>query len=328
MSEQQIAEVKVTAADIKRQINEAKEAMKESGMPITGQLANEINASAESIPQVTATKPEVKPEPVKAAGKVESLSAEDADLMEWAKKKGVAKWETDLTVLKALRKSDQDYGKWKAEEKAKGGDVRTYQPPQPQSSYNPPVSNTGMPVIQNRQVLENLAKQYDVAPDDFAKIMKINQDFYEVASRADRDRQQSEFETIRREQQKQAVFHELSSDPVLKNPEIAAEFQRIIQEKQSIDPNSFEKDPTAYIEAREKALNNYARRNLEGQILQEGVSPQARMVLPTNPPRPLGRGSGGGSEVNESGINPEQFAKLTLEEKAALLRKMGLRPAY
>lgn len=327
MNDQQTVEEKVTAADIKRQINEAKEAMKDSGMPITGQLANEINASAESIPEVTNSKAEVKPEPVKAAEKVEALSAEDADLMEWAKKKGVAKWETDLTVLKALRKSDQDYGKWKAEEKAKGGEVRSYPPPQPQAAYNPPAPPV-MPVIQNRQTLEHLAKQYDVPPDDFVKIMKINQDFYEVASRGDRDRQQAEFESIRREQQKQAVLHELSSDPVLKNPEIAAEFQRLIQEKQSIDPNSFEKDPTAYIDAREKALNNYARRNLEGRILQEGVTPQARMVMPTTPPRPLGRGSGGGAEVNESEISPDQFAKLTLAEKAYTLKKMGLRPAY
>lgn len=324
MSEQNAANG-VTAADIKKQINEAKKQIEDSGMPITGQLANEINASQESTTNIAPVKAEVKTEPeTTASKKVETLTAEEAGALDWAKKKGIV-WSTDPKVLLGLHKSDQDFHKWRAENKdAEIPRPQVYQQP----AYNPPAPVYVPPVVQNRQMLDNLARDYNMPAEDVERLLKFNKDFYEAASRADRERQNYEFESIKKEQQKQSVLRELSSDSVLKNPEVAVEFQRIIQEKQSIDPQSFERDPNEYLNARDKALNNIARRNLEGTQLQEGVPPRARMIIPSTPPRPLGQGSGDGALENERGIDSQQFAKLSLAEKSALLEKMGLRPSY
>lgn len=321
MTNEQNVEGKVTAADIKRQISEAKKQIEESGMPITGQLANEINASQESTPNVIEPKQDVKPEPAKAAEKVESLTSEELGALDWAKKKGVA-WTTDPKVLLALHKSDQDFHKWRADNK--GAEIPRPQVYQP--AYNPPPPAYVPPPVQNRQMLENLARDYNMPAEDVERLLKFNKDFYEAASRQDRERQAAEFETIKKEQQKQSVLRELSSDSILKNPAVVAEFQRLVQERQSIDPTSFERDPNEYLNARDKALNTIARRNLEGQPLQEGIPPTARM--PSTPPRQIGQGNGGGSLEDERGIDPNQFSKLSLAEKSALLSKMGLKTAY
>jgi hypothetical protein len=145
----------------------------------------------------------------------------------------------------------------------------------------------------------------------------------------ERVKQQRELDGMRRENEKNSVFRELSSDPVFRQPEVAIEFHNVLDRMQNSDPSAFEQNPSAYKRAFETALQNIARRNLEGKSLQEGVPPLARMVVPPSmPPRPLGTGSGGGALENEQGIDPSQFAKLTLDEKRRVLEKAGLRPAY
>lgn len=320
MSEQ--TETRLTSADIKKQIEAKKEELKNSGLPITGQMANEINASA-STPVKTV---EVQPEPVKAANGVQApKDAASADLEDWAKKKGID-WTKDESVLSALRKSDQQFHEKRAKEKAsepQTNNIPAYQQPY-QAPYMQPVQT--YPQGQNRGFIEAVAKQYNLPVEDAERLLAFNKDFYDAASRQDRDRYQKELESIKRENQKNSVFRELSTDPVFKRPDVMAEFYRVMEEMQSVDPKSFEEDPNAYMRAYDKAQMNLFRRNLEGQPLQEGISPMPKP--PINPPRPLGQGSGGGSLEKESGIDPAKFAKLSLEEKTKMLEGMGLRPAY
>jgi hypothetical protein len=318
-------EKRQTAAEIKREIQEAsksdktekaKTAIKESGMPLNGMLANEINATP-STPDTT-SKAESKPDPEKAA---EKKTDKAVDLQEWAKKKGID-WTTEETVLSALHKSDQAFHAKRQVEKAKEQE-RGYAPPAP--SYQPPPTYAPSPQP-NQKVIENIARSYNMLPEDVVRLMEFNRDFFETAMRAERERQKQEWEQkwgpIELETKKNSVFRELSSDPVFRNSDVQVEYHKVLDELQNADPQSFERDPSMYKRAFDMALSNIARRNLEGRKLQEGVPPNA---LPVNPPPPLGEGSGGGSEENESGIDPTQFAKLSLEEKRRMLEKSGLR---
>lgn len=319
MNEQK-TEGQTTSADIKKQIEAAKKELKESGLPLTGQRANEINASESTpkeLPQV-----EVKPNPETPAAKSleEANPQNSVDLKEWAKKKGID-WTSDDSVLKALHMSDQQFHEKRQKERSvERPNVPAYQPP---VQYAPPAYVP--PAPSQQQVINNLARQYNRTPEDIEFLMSFNRDFYQVASQTDR----LEMERVKRETQKNSVFRELSSDPALKNPIVAAEFQRLLAESQNSDPESFEQNPTAYMKVRDAAIINYGRRNLEGQPLQEGVPPQARVVTPpTTPPRSYGNGSGGGAQENENTLTAEGFAKMTIAQKREVLEKAGLRPAF
>ena len=329
MSEQQ-TEKRSTSAEIKKQIEDATKAAKEGQLPLTGQVAAEINASA-STPAIDA-KPESKPDhPQKDASAAEGAAAtESADLKEWAKKKGID-WTTEDSIIAALRKSDQAFhAKRQAEKAREGATPPSYAPPPP--AYQPPPQYpqppAQIPPVPNRATLENIARQYNMTVDDAERLVTFNRDFFEAVMRSERAQWQAKVAEIERENLKNSVFRELSSDPVFRRPDVAMEFHTVLDQMQETDPRSFEQDPSAYRRAFDRALQNIARRNLEGRPLQEGVPPNARtMSPPTTPPRPLGRGSGGSMYESESGIDPAQFAKLPLEEKRKVLEGMGLRPA-
>lgn len=322
MSEQK-TEVRTTAADIKKQIEQAKEDLKNSSLPISGQLANEINAS-ESTPKAT-NQVEVKPEPATAAKGMETPTGADPGLKDWAKKKGID-WTTDESVLRALQLSDKQFHEKRQKEKSQE------QTQQPNHGYVPPVYAPAPqvyapPPINNRSIIENIARDYKLTLEDAEKLLMFNRDFYQAASREDRERYQKEIDEIKRAEQKNSAFRELSLDPALKNPDVAAEFSRLLEETQNRDPQSFEQDPMAYIKVRDNALINVYRRNLEGFQLQEGTPPMAKP--PTVPPKSLGKGSGGGALEDESGFDRDAFFKLkTPQEKKAYLEKMGLVSTY
>ena len=332
----------LTSADIKKQIMEAtreskaKTQAKESGIPLTGMVASEINAT-DPIPEIE-PKTESKSEPIKAT---EKDTAQSVDYKEWAKKKGID-WTTEESILKALHMSDVKFHERQAERKAKEAIEKGqsnwppgYQAPiPPQYPPNQPVFNgyqqpTYVPSNQ-RQIIEDLARQNNMTPEDFERVAKVSREVYEASAIADRQRWQSELEEIKRKEEKNSVFRELSSDPVFRRPDVAVEFHNILDQMQSADPQSFEKDPTQYKQAFDKAVNNLGRRYLEGRPLQEGVPLQANgvQVPPMTPPKPYGQGSGGGYNENENAINPEEFAKMSLKDKKALFERMGLRTQY
>jgi len=319
-----MSEQKQTAAEIKEQIKKAQEELKNSSLPITGMLAGEVNANS------TTDQAEVKPEPNKAAkGLEEPKTGEDPALKEWAKKKGID-WTTEESVLSALRKSDQAFHEKRQKEKQQepanqpGYAQPAYVPRQP--AYQPPPAPApyyAPPVNDNRTMIENIARSYNVTAEDAEKLLPMMKDFYEAATVKDRQFFEQKFAVVERENRKNSVFRELASDPAFRNPEVAVEYHKTLEEMQSHDPRAFEEDPNQYMRAYDKTLANIARRNLTGRTLQEGVPPIA--TPPTNPPRRLNGASGGGSTENDS-MTPQQFAKLPLHEKTAYLESIGLRP--
>jgi hypothetical protein len=255
---------------------------------------------------------------------VEAPTADNADLKDWAKKKGID-WTSDDSILAALKKSDQEFHKRQAERKA----AEQKNPGFVQPAYTPPPpipQGYQNQTLAQRQLLENVARQYNMPVEDAERLMAFNRDFFEAMSRPERERQEREIELIKRENQKNSVFRELASDPVLKKPEVALEFNKVIAAMQVEDPQSFEQDPNVYTRALDKTLLIIARRNLQGQPLEEGVPPVAR--LPTNPPPQRGGNSGGGASENEAGIDPVAFARMSLDDKKKVLEKAGLRAAY
>jgi len=324
-------ETRKTSAEIKKQIEEAtkteksKTELKDSGLPLTGQVANEINAT-ESTPEATKTA-ESKPEPVNPTA--EGATAESVDLKEWAKKRGID-WTTEESVLSALRKSDQEFHKRQQERKSKEqvqtqfAPPPTYQQPSYSNGYYPPAY-----VPPPTPVVENIARQYNMTVEDVQRLSAFNRDFFEVLIKQELERRDRRMEEISVENTKNTVFRELASDPVFRRPDVGEEFHRVIDQMQGSDPTSFEKDPNQYRRAFETAVYNIGRRNLEGRILVEGVPPNpSYMTPPTSPPKPLGQGSGGGYQDNENSIDPKEFAKMSLEDKRKTMERMGLRTTY
>lgn len=329
-------EIRQTSAEIKKQIQEAtsaskmKEAVKGGSLPLTAGVVAEINASESSTPEPVRPA-ESKPDQGKPAAEP-AADANAVDLKEWAKKRGID-WTTEESVLSALRKSDQEFHKRQAEKKATERNVPpgspVYVPPQP-PAYPNGYSQPAYVQPQNpRQIIEELARQANMTPEDFERVARVSREVYEAAAQADRMKWQSEMDAIKTENQKNSVFRELSADPVFRNPNVAVEFHNVLEQMQASDPTSFEKDPNQYKRAYERAVFNIGRRNLEGQPLSEGVSPiPSGMTPPSKPPREFGKGSGGGYNESESGIDPKEFAKASLEDKRKILEGMGLRPSY
>lgn len=334
----------LTSADIKKQIDAAtKEAkhgndLKESSIPLTGMIAAEINATEKSITEEAPTTAS-KPQPaVTAAEKVTGQSNGSVDSKEWAKKK----WSIDGDfqsadeILEALRKRDQQYHKDRPEQKAKEGvppagfqqqsyAPPAYQPPvyQPQYGYQQPQAY--QPIPNPRAILEDLARQNNMLPEDFERVAKVSRAVYDAAAEQDRRSWQGELDRVKLDNQKNNVFRELASDPVFQRQDVRAEYAQVLEQMQNSDPQSFERDPEAYKRAFDRSLQNIARKQFEGRSLTEGVPPVA---LPTTPPRPLGQGSGGGAMANESGFDRNAWDKKSLKEKAADLDRLGLRTTY
>jgi len=332
-----------TSAEFKARI-EAKVAeknqIKDSGLPLTGQLAAEINAQATN-PTTNGSQPsgQVKPQPeTPAATRVESPNAtqgNDVVLKDWAKKKGI-NWNTSDDVLAELRKKDQEFHRQQAEKRASGGANGQPVYPQPPAAPaypvgvpQPPAPPPFVPGSLPTAVIQNLARQYNMSPEDVERLMNFNRDFFAVSIQGYEAKVQERFESMRKENEKNTVFRELSSDPLFRRLDVAQEFHNVLDQMQSADPHSFEQDPAQYRRAYDKALQNIGRRSLEGNQLVEGVSPTPRPAYPPNtPPRPLGTGSGGGYAENEGSIGEEFFKLTTPEAKRAYLEKMGLVSQY
>ena len=248
------------------------------------------------------------------ANSVTTQTVNGVDLQEWAKKKGI-NWTTDEDVIAALRKSDEEFHKKRQEKLREQG--AQYANPVPQ--YTPPPNYS---VPQNyandpKRITETLARQYNIPVEDIERLSMFNRDMFNAMMQQERMRYQSEMESIRRDTAKNAIFQELSSDPLLKRPEINYEFHKVLEEMQETDPNSFNEDPSKYKYAYEKALANYTRRNLQGNNGSD-------FVPPTTPPPTKQQGSNESQPENElPGV--KEYAKLSLDDKKRILNKIGAR---
>lgn len=310
-------EQRKTSAELKAEIEaktkDMKEAVKNGTVPMLPGVVAEINASnsTPAAPQ-TASKPQELTPPA------EPVTGESSvDYKEWAKKKGID-WTTDTSVLAALHKSDQEFHKKRATQKAPEPQIPAYVPPAP--TYAPPA------YIQTPQnsIEESIARQYNMTVEDVRRLAQFNKDFFEIAMRQEREKQSRELESFKIENQKNSVFRELSSDPVFRNPEVAVEYHNVVEQMQTSDPESFEKDPSQYKRAYDKALSNIGRRNLEGKSVGGNVP----VSLPNTPPKPLGQGSGGGYQENENALDMAAWVKLDPADKKKWFQDRGLVSNY
>ena len=244
------------------------------------------------------------------------------DLQEWAKAKGID-WTSDASVLEALRKSDQEFHKRREEKlKATGQNAsQGYQQP-PQPTYQPPQSGYQAPQVPQlpQQTLVEIGRQYNMAPEDVERLLKFNRDQFEIMQRGYDQRVRQEIDAMKRDNSKNSVFVELSSDPIFRRPEVLQEWHRTVEEMQDGNPHMFE-DPNDYRQAYDRALANIARRNLQANVSTGSKS--NIFAPPTNPPRPIGTG-GEGAMQNESELTSDQFKKLDVDEKRRMLDRMGL----
>lgn len=337
-------EKRPTSAELKKQIDEATKAAKEqkvkvdllnSGLPITA-IADRINgnsttdapkAESKSQPAQGSETPPAQPATEKVAAPQESV-----ELKEWAKKKGI-NWDTPDSVLLELRKKDQEFHRKQAERKREMGERPPVgQPPQgwtPAPTYQPayqPVPQYPNYAPNQRQVIENLARQYNMLPEDFERFAQLNRDMTSTMLEQERQRHQRELEEMKKENIKNSEFRELSADPVFRRPEVAEEFHNVLEQMQESEPDSFENDPYAYRKAFDRALQNIGRRNLERSF---DTTQDAGFQLPKNPPKPLGTGAGGGRDLNENGVTMNEFERMSVEDKRKYLDSLRLvQPKY
>lgn len=329
-------EKRKTSAEIKKEIEAAQTAVRESnkkadlmksGLPITA-IADQINANSTTEAPKTESKSQPAQAPAEpATEKATVQKTESVELQEWKKKKGI-NWDTPDSVALELRKLDQEFHRKRAEEVKRESVERPpvapawtpnqYYQPAPQAPSYPAYVQ---PVQNQRQIVENLARQYGVLPDEFEKITAIQRDLTAAMMEQERRRHAQELEDMKRENIKNSEFRELSADPVFRRPEVAKEFHDVIENLQASDPSSFSQDPYVYRKAFDRALTNIARRNLEGSVQYQEPSV---FQLPNTPPRPLGQGAGGGRDANENGITQAEYDRLSVDEKRAVLSRMGL----
>jgi hypothetical protein len=324
----------IHAAQVAERESKKKTELMQSGLPLTA-IADQINANSTTQAPKTESKSQPAQAPAEpATEKATVQKTESVELQEWKKKKGI-NWDTPDSVALELRKLDQEFHRKRAEEVKNGTDQRPPQAngwtPQPNFAPQPPVNpypNYVQPApVPSRQLVEKLAHQYGVLPDEFEKITAIQRDLTAAMLQQQRQLDQQKWEQMERENIKNSEFRELSADPVFRRPEVAKAFHEVIENMQVTDPSSFSQDPYVYRKAFDRALTNIARRNLEGAVpYQETPSP---FQLPNTPPRPLGQGAGGGRDANENGLTQAEFERLPVDEKRKILSQMGLvQPKY
>lgn len=350
-------EKRTTSAEIKKQIAEAtkaqrdqetKQELKDSGLPLAAvaDRVNGLSTTTEEKPK-TESKPEptaVRPESAAEKEAAQQKSDESAALQEWKKKKGIT-WDAPDSVLADMRRKDQEYHAKRQkdlelERQRNPYATPTYPYPQPPV---PPVPNYGYqpnglqpptgyppysPSVNPRQVVESLARDFNLPADDVERLARFNHAQFQAMIAEQQRQWQQKMTEFERENQKNAVFRDLSSDPTFRRLDVAREYHNVLDQLQESDPESFEQDPTVYRRAYDRALANIGRRYLEGNWSSESVQNQNGFTPPTNPPKPIGNGSAGGFYENENAIDAKAFADLPLEEKKKVLDRMGLRSTY
>jgi len=311
-----------TSVDLKMRIEKKQAELAEAksakrGRPLQEGKTPKIDEVSEPV-KTKAAQPSKEAQPQEE----KTDSKNSVDLQDWAKAKGVD-WTSDTSVLEALRKSDIEFHR-KREEKLKALAQNApsvapvapspYQPPYYQpTGYQPP------PIQPNQVMLDNIARQYNMTPEDVERLLKFNRDQFEIMQRNYDQQIQRRFAEIQRDTNKNSIFQELSSDPIFRNPEVLNEWHRTVEEMQDRDPQSFE-DPSNYRRAYDETLKNIGRRYLQGNNTRSSKSDI--FASPTNPPRPTGT-SGEGTMPNDSEMVPINYDRLSVEEQRAYLSKLG-----
>jgi len=326
MSENITPQSSDTAADLKMKIEKMQaqrsDAKGSTGKPLVYEKVPNSSGPSQEVKanktKVEGAVPQAIPSPEKRDTKTESPK-QSVDLQNWAKSKGID-WTSDTSVLEALRKSDMEFHRKRQVEKSK--DVSNMSAPAYQQSFQPPAQVPNPPISLPRQAIGQIARSYNLAPEDAERLIAFNNDFMEAKLNQERARLQKEFDELKKSNAKNDIFRELSSDPAFKNPQVIHEYYRTIEELQERDPRAFDEDPSVYKRAYDQVLINYARRNLQGETLSFERNENS-FLPPSTPPRSIGKG-GTGEMHRESELSSEDFSRLSVEEQKTILSRMGL----
>lgn len=198
-----------------------------------------------------------------------------------------------------------------------------YAPPPVYAGYPPPYAPPTY--VPPRQVIEDLAGQYAMSPEDFERVSRVASDMAEriverklngsVAPLANHVR------NMDREVARNRDMVTLMADPAFKNPQVQFEMHRILEE----NPQLIEREALPYRYAYDQALLRIAKASLAGSTsIPNGNPPGSPQPKP--PTMAGGNGAGGGGAPSDPGtgrVDEAAFAAMTLEQKRAHLKSVG-----
>lgn len=227
---------------------------------------------------------------------------------EWMRKKG---FKSSRDMAKSLRHLER-----KLHEKAK---AMPRHEDQPNYGYQPgyrqaPVTPT----------VEELARRYNLPPEDFERVMPLINDAADFKIRSGVQPLLNELNALKKEMARGREMDNLKEDPAFHNREVLKEMYQIIEE----EPSILEREPEPYNYAFNKALSNMGRRIIEGRAPTNDDIDETRTGIPTTPP-PLGRGAASGSKGTPMRSRPnkmtqERFNSLSSADMEKYLASRGL----
>lgn len=275
-----------------------------------------------------AAPPAIPPVPDPLAAKAPAVTG-NAEVDEWWAKKGFKSPE-DLAV--SYRELEREYQR-KAQEAAAARQAPPVAPQAPQMpSYPPyyppaPMQYTPPPPVQPQINVEQLAKQYGFAPEDFERVAAVSNDLARATVQNELNRVLppllNQIHGVNREVGRQKEIVDLMGDPAFKNPQVQFEMDRVFRE----EPTVFQNQAMPIRYAYEKALTRIARANLGGSTPSGAPGVQGVVPPGSRPPTTAGgNGSGGGgapSAPAPESVTNDIFAGMKLEDKRSHLKAVG-----
>lgn len=337
----------MSTSDDKPESAKMLEEIEKAQSDVKSQASKSESIKAQSEPAKAPVAPVDSPAPVQA-GQAEgqgttpaSQDKYDAETKEWARKKGIKDADS---ALRSLRELEVKFGKSQAELKEKErllGEVPrgTYQPePQFAPPYQPPFGHqpeyarpsyyplnppsTVPQYIDREKILEQEAKRFNMAPEDFERVLSVSSEIASMQTRKLQAQMSAQFDAMNRETRRNSEMRELLNDPLFTNKQVQFEMHRVFEE----NPRAFQLEPAPYIYAFNEAQRRLARQYLqkEGGSSEEGLENS----LPTNPP-PSGDKVKDGVERGQQNAALAAFGQAkTADEQRKILEGLGAVKSY
>lgn len=276
--------------------------------PETVQDSPQADAADTKEPPVT---PSQNSEPVD-----DRQQGDDKDPMERARRKGL---DTPEALARSLAALEDEFHRRNQAGHPGYRDVQNGNPaPQPNTPPNwtpkptamPP--GYGYPQTQPAPDIRKLAQQFDMDPEDFDRIARLNGALTRAAIAQERERWETEMSDIKRQAARSSEFNRLMQDPDFSDPRVQKEMREVLK-----DGSLFQRGEGAYITAFHMALTNLARKTLQQESTTRGNAN-------TEGKPPVTAGGGNGSaNTGPHRITEKEFLGWTEEQQKAFLASNG-----
>lgn len=309
-----------SAAQILEQIKEKQrelEAQKASQAPDASEPAP-TPAPATPAPAAAPSAPDkpAEPAPESNAGAAPGPNGDDKpEWKKWIEKKGFKSTED---MVRSMRELEREL------HRRSGGNAAT---PPPPAMPEPAPSRPGYyPPAQPSVSEEELAKRYNLDPDDLRRVGPLAADIASTITAQRLGPLQAELSRLNREIARNAEVQGLKEDPAFADPRVQFEMHKILES----NPSALQNEPAPMRWAFNEALRTMGRRILEGSIepITEPKPVSGSPRLPTTPPRTAG-GGGAPTASHAGGIQPperisaEAFKRLPAAEQRKMLEKLN-----